>query len=65
VGDTRLRMLAAFAPSPEPFVALMFLGFLIGTAGHVYRSKVTVAIGIGLIFLATLGLPLAIYVGDR
>ncbi|MBA2516659.1 MAG: hypothetical protein H0V22_04990 [Solirubrobacterales bacterium] len=58
-------MLAAFAPSPEPFVALMFLGFLIGTAGHVYRSKATVAAGIGLIFLATLLLPLGIYLSDR
>lgn len=65
MGHTRPRMLAAFAPSPEPFIALMLLGFLVGVAGHVYESKGTVATGIGMIFLATLLLPLGIYVGDR
>jgi hypothetical protein len=57
--------LAAFAPSPTPFVVLMALGFLIGAAGHVYKSKTLIATGIGLIFMATLGLPLGIYLSDR
>ena len=43
--------LAAFDPSPVPFVVLMAAGFLLG--------------GIGLIFMATLGLPLGIYLSDR
>ncbi len=51
-------LLAAFAPSPVPFVALMALGFLVGVAGHVYRSRPAIATGIGLIFIATLPLPL-------
>jgi hypothetical protein len=53
-------MLAAFAPSPEPFVALMFAGFLVGIAGHIYSSKAAIITGIALIFLATLGLPLVL-----
>ena len=57
--------LAAFDPSPTPFIILMALGFLIGTAGHVYKSKTMVATGIGMIFMATLGLPLGIYLSER
>ena len=61
---SRIVALLAFSPSPTPFVALMTLGFLIGVAGHVYRSRPVIATGIGLIFIATLLLPLAIYAGD-
>ena len=57
--------LAAFDPSPAPFVALMAVGFLVGTVGHVYKSKTMIATGIGLIFMATLGLPLGLYLADR
>jgi hypothetical protein len=39
--------------SPTPFVALMVLGFLIGCAGHLYKSPATVAAGIAIAFLAT------------
>jgi len=56
-----VRVLAAFAPSPAPFIALMALGFAVGVAGHVYKSPPVVATGIGLILIATLLLPLAIY----
>lgn len=58
-------MLAAFSPSPTPFVVLMLVGFLVGTAGHLYRSKATIATGIGMILLATVLLPLGIYLADR
>jgi len=54
----------AFSPSPVPFVALMALGFLVGVAGHVYRSNAVIATGIGLVFIATLLLPLALYATD-
>jgi hypothetical protein len=57
--------LAAFDPSPVPFIVLMGAGFLIGTVGHVYKSKTLIATGIGLIFMATLGLPLGLYLSDR
>ena len=57
--------LAAFDPSPVPFVVLMAAGFLLGGIGHLYGSKTLIAAGIGLIFMATLGLPLGIYLSDR
>ena len=66
----RAPLLAAFFydPSPEfganptPFVLMMVAGFVIGVAGHVMRSRSTVALGIGLIFLATFLLPLVLNV---
>jgi hypothetical protein len=57
-------VLAAFSPSPVPFIVLMAVGFVIGVAGHVYRSRPLVATGIGMIFIATLLLPLALYATD-
>ena len=47
-----------FGANPTPFVLMMVAGFAIGVAGHVMRSRSTVALGIGLIFLATFVLPL-------
>ena len=44
--------------SPLPFAALMGLGFLVGIAGHLYKSPAMVVVGILLIFLATILLPL-------
>ena len=43
----------------------MAVGFLVGATGHVYKSKTLIATGIGLIFMATLGLPLGLYLSDR
>ena len=54
----------AFSPSPLPFIALMALGFLVGVAGHVYRSRPLVVSGIAMIFVATLLLPLALYASE-
>ena len=54
-------MLLAFSPSPLPFIVLMGIGFAVGVTGHVYRSRPLVATGIGLIVIATLLLPLALY----
>jgi hypothetical protein len=59
--------LIRFYPDPSPewgqdprtFVAIMALGFMIGVAGHIVRSRAIVAVGVGLIFLATFLLPLA------
>jgi hypothetical protein len=55
---------AAFSPSPVPFIVLMAVGFLVGVAGHLYRSRPLVATGIGMIFIATLLLPLALYASE-
>ena len=48
-----------FGTDPRPFVALMIAGFVIGVFGHIARVKSLVALGIGLVFLATFLLPLA------
>jgi hypothetical protein len=47
-----------------PFIVLMAIGFVVGVTGHVYKSAPVIATGIGLVFVATLLLPLAIYAGD-
>jgi len=47
-----------FGANPTPFVVMMVAGFLVGVAGHVARARSLVAVGIGLIFLATFVLPL-------
>ena len=43
--------------SPRTYIALMGIGFIIGTAGHIVRSKPMVATGVLIIFLATVLLP--------
>jgi hypothetical protein len=48
--------------SPRAYIALMGIGFLVGTAGHIVRSKPIVAAGILMIFLATVLLPLTAHV---
>ena len=55
----------SFGRDPRTFVAMMLIGFLVGIAGHIVRSKTLVAAGIGLIFLATFLLPLAANVLER
>ena len=49
----------SFGADPRPFVAMMIAGFVIGVFGHIVRAKALVALGIGLIFLATFVFPLA------
>jgi hypothetical protein len=44
----------------SPYLTLMLVGFVVGAAGHLYKSKLVVGIGIAMIFLATLLLPLAL-----
>jgi hypothetical protein len=48
--------------SPSAYIALMGIGFLVGTAGHIVRSKTIVAAGVLMIFLATVLLPLTAHV---
>jgi hypothetical protein len=47
-----------FGTDPRPFVAMLIAGFVIGVFGHITRIKSLVALGIGLIFLATFVFPL-------
>ena len=50
--------------SPRAYIALMGIGFLVGTAGHIVRSKPLIAAGIAMIFLATVLLPLTAHVSQ-
>ncbi len=52
---------ADFDPSPRPYLILLGLGFLIGTIGHVVRSKILIAAGLLTIYTAILFLPLVAY----
>jgi hypothetical protein len=49
----------------QPYVVLMALGFVIGAYGHLIRSRWVVAVGVIMIFLATLLFPLAIHVFEE
>jgi hypothetical protein len=48
-----------FRVSPKFFLVLLGLGFLIGTVGHIVKSRTLQAAGITLIFAATIFLPVA------
>lgn len=43
-----------------PYLSMMVLGFMVAIAGHIWKSRWMVAVGIMLIFLASLLLPLAV-----
>ncbi len=47
-----------FQTSPTPFIIAFGIGMLLGTMGHVYKSKTMVAIGVGMIMLSTVVVPL-------
>jgi hypothetical protein len=54
-------LLASVLPESLRFyLALMVVGFMIGVIGHVVGSKPMVAVGILMVFLATLLLPVAL-----
>ena len=56
-----MPLLADVLPnSITPYLFLMLGGFVVGTEGHLYKSKLVVGIGILMIFSATLLLPLAV-----
>jgi hypothetical protein len=54
-----------FESDPLPFIVLMGAGFVVGILGHIYKSNVVIATGIGMIFLATILLPLGLYLNDH
>jgi hypothetical protein len=51
-----------FGANPTALVVMMGAGFVVALGGHVIRSRSLVALGIGLIFLATFVLPLLLNV---
>ena len=49
-----------FQVSPSFFLVLLGAGFLVGIFGHIIESKTLVALGIGLVFSATVALPVVV-----
>ena len=47
-----------FGSNPTPLIVLMVIGFVVGVAGHLTKTRAAIIIGIGMIFLATFVLPL-------
>jgi hypothetical protein len=52
-----------FSTSPRPFVLLLVGGMGVAIAGHLFRSKTLVAMGIGAAFLGTFLLPVILFIG--
>jgi hypothetical protein len=60
-----LALPASLLPeSLGPYLAMMVIGFLLGTYGHMAKARWLVAVGVILIFLATFLFPLAINLTD-
>ena len=55
---------ADFSTSPWPFIITFGVGFGIGVLGHLYGSRLMVAFGIAIVFVATLVLPLALSISN-
>jgi hypothetical protein len=43
---------------PKPYVTVFAIGFLLGIVGHIFKVKLVVAVGVLLVFMATVVLPL-------
>jgi hypothetical protein len=50
-----------FRVSPTTFIVVFGLGFVIATFGHIIKSRTLVAIGVAMIFLATVLVPIAMH----
>jgi hypothetical protein len=53
-----------FEVSPSFFIVLLLLGFAIGTLGHLIKSRTLVAVGVTLVFAATIFIPIALSVSN-
>jgi hypothetical protein len=53
-----------FRISPSFFIMLLALGFVIGTIGHIFKSRTLVAAGVILILAATVFIPIALSVSN-
>jgi hypothetical protein len=46
------------ATDPKRYLILLGIGFVVAVVGHLTRTKTLIAVGVALIFLATVVLPL-------
>jgi threonine/homoserine/homoserine lactone efflux protein len=49
-----------FRVSPTFFVLLFGIGFAVGIAGHLAKSRLLIALGILIVFAATVFIPIAL-----
>jgi hypothetical protein len=47
--------LASWAPPQASVIALLVVGFVVALSGHVVRSRTLIMLGLGLLFLCSLG----------
>jgi drug/metabolite transporter (DMT)-like permease len=52
-----------FRTDPEPYLILFGVGFLTAVFGHILQVKTMVALGVGMVFLATVALPIVARLG--
>ena len=52
-----------FSPDPKPYIIIFGIGFMVAILGHISQSKTLIATGLLMIFLSTVLLPVAIYLG--
>jgi hypothetical protein len=50
---------AALPQSPGPYLAIVIVGFVVGTCGHLFKLRWLVGVGIALIVIGALLLPFA------
>jgi hypothetical protein len=62
--EALLLAASRFETSPTPYIALMGAGFAVGIFGYLYGSRFIVAIGVAMIFLATLLIPLFVNISN-
>jgi ABC-type phosphate transport system permease subunit len=55
---------SSLADKPGIFIGLLVLGFLVGTAGHIYKSNFAIGLGIAMVFAATVVIPGLVYFTD-
>jgi hypothetical protein len=47
--------------NPRPYVMIMVAGFVIGVAGHLFRSRMMILAGVLAVFAGTVLLPLVTF----
>jgi hypothetical protein len=52
-----------FSPDPGPYIVVFAIGFMIAVLGHIAQSKTLIAAGLLMIFMATVLVPVGIYLG--
>jgi hypothetical protein len=60
-----MKVIPTGDPDVTVFIVIMLIGFLVGVYGHIQKSRGLIIAGIGLIFLATVVIPLIVFRGGK